>query len=200
MWAAATSVSATPSTTPPGAPSVDLRIVTVTEALPGWYAVADSVKAGASVTMVGYGQSGVVNPSGTGYSLTFTGQRHAGANKIASLQTTDGYGPTMRSGLTKAGDAALGSGDSGGGWFVSGELVGISDYTFTTNAKLAAYGFAKSAYFGSGAINLTNAGVQSWIDRELALGIVSSPQAVPAPGALVAMGLGIGVLLRKRKS
>ena len=186
-----------------GKNATDLRIVHLADALPGWYDVATSVSKGAAVTIVGFGGSGVVNAEKTGYSLTSGGARHAGANEVSSKETTSGRGPTMRALLNGAGEAVVAGGDSGGGWFSRGKLVGISSFTYTKNAKKAAYGFAKKAYFGSGAIDLTNSTLKTWLAGELATSsrgmLAPGAQAVPEPGSLVALALGAGAFVRRRR-
>ncbi len=144
--------------------AVDLRIVTVADTLPGWYQVAKTVSTKATVTMVGYGATGVVNAAGTGYSVTGgNGTRRAGTNTIDTKTTYD-PGPSLVSMLEKAGESVLAGGDSGGGWFVGGQLVGISAFTLSTATSKPDYGFASKAYFGSGAIDLTNSTLQNWLN------------------------------------
>ena len=189
---------------------VDLRLVTVAETLPGWYTVGNSAKKGASVTMVGYGYTGVVKDDGSGYRLTTPGERYAGVDKISSKETTSGAGPTMRALLNGAGGAVLTPGDSGGGWFVNGQLVGISAFTYTKSSSKPAYGWSGTDYFGSGAIDLTNGLLNGWVDGQIAddlaqtaadadLEVSSTPEAVPEPGTLAALALGGVALLRRRK-
>ncbi len=186
--------------------AVDLTLVTVAETLPTWYTVAASIKTGATVTMVGYGGTGVVNATGKAYTLTGAGVGHAGTNGISSKETTSGRGPTMRAMLDKAGEAVLAPGDSGGGWFSGGLLVGISDFVFTKDRRKADYGFAKKAYFGSGAIDLTNGTLRGWLAGEIAADADPAPpvrattqlQAVPEPAPLAALGLGLLALRRRR--
>lgn len=198
---------------------VDLRIVTVSDTLPGWYQVAKSVSTKSTVTMVGYGATGVVNAAGTGYTVNGgNGTRRAAKNTIDSKATYD-PGPSLISMLNSAGDSVLAGGDSGGGWFVNGQLVGISAFTISTNTNKADYGFDSKGYFGSGAIDLTNSTLQSWLspthltsgrDPRSALGTdlgfggtgggIGSPRAVPEPAPLTALGLGFGLLLRRKRT
>ena len=190
-----------------GKRATDLRLVRIKEALPMWYDVATSVKKRASVTLVGYGATGVVADDGKGYVLTGRAGRTAGTNTVSAKGTLKGVGPALRAMVRQAGDAALAVGDSGGGWFVDGALVGISDFTFSTKANKAQYGFAKKAYFGSGAIDLTHKTIRRWLDGEIAgdatasaLVRVSGVQAVPEPGTYAALGLGAALFLRRRRA
>ena len=185
-----------------GKNATDLRIVHLADTLPGWYDVATTIKSKAALTIVGYGGTGVVNDTGTGYALQGGGVRRAGVNVLSNKATVTGYGPTLRSLLGGAGKAVLVGGDSGGGWFVGGKLVGISSFTYTTDVKKAAYGFAKKAYFGSGAIDLTNKSIQAWLlasrTPAAARGLFHT-QAVPEPGTMVVLALGAGALVRRRR-
>ena len=189
---------------------VDLRLVTVAETLPGWYTVANSIKKGATVSIVGYGYTGVVRSDGSGYALTTAGTRYAGTDKISSKETTNGVGPTIRTMLNGAGDAVLTPGDSGGGWFANGQLVGISAFTFSKSSSKPAYGWGGTDYFGSGAVDLTNGLLNGWIDTQVAEDLqatalntdslnFASVEAVPEPGTFAALGLGALALLRRRK-
>ena len=179
---------------------VDLRLVTVAETLPGWYAIGDSARRGATVTMVGYGATGVVKADDSGYSLATSGVRHAGTNAISSKETTKGVGPTMRAILNGAGEATLAPGDSGGGWFVDGQLVGISAYTFSKKPNKPDYGWGGTDYFGSGAIDLTNGLLNDWVDAQVEEDLLQwQVQAVPEPASLLALGLGVAALLRRRR-
>jgi hypothetical protein len=187
---------------------VDLRIVQLADTLPGWYEVAKSVSSKSSVTMVGYGQTGVVNSVANGYEITGgAAVRRAGQNTITSKSTTD-RGPSLLSMLDTAGEAALASGDSGGGWFVKGKLVGISAFTYNKDARKATYGFSKKAYFGSGAIDLTNSTLQAWLKGLSKRGLSMSGgvandyvhiQSVPEPASMIGLCLGGVLITRLRK-
>ena len=202
-----------------GGSAIDLRVVQLSANLPGWYDLGTSAKAKSAITMVGYGAAGVVNAVNSGYALNaVAGSRHAGDNRITDHKSLDGYGPLLRSMLDGAGESALTTGDSGGGWFSGGRLVGISSFTFLTKSK-ATYGWAKSAYFGSSAIDLTDSKVGKWVKAQIlppatstsfvramppvvlaggSLGTVRA-QAAPEPGSLLALGLGAAALLRRRR-
>ncbi len=149
-----------------GGSQIDLRVVQLTDVLPGWYDLGSSANAKSHVTMVGYGAAGVVNAIDSGYVVSGGGGRRAGDNRITSHNSVKGYGPTLRSMLDGAGESALTGGDSGGGWFVNGKLVGISSFTFLTKNK-PTYGWSKSAYFGSSAIDLTDSKVKKWVKSQI---------------------------------
>jgi hypothetical protein len=188
--------------------AVDLRVVQLADTLPGWYQVAKSVSTKSAVTMVGFGQTGVVNAPANGYAIIGDADvRRAGQNIISTKTTTD-RGPSLIAMLDTAGEAALATGDSGGGWFVKGKLVGISAFSYTKDAKKASYGFAKKAYFGSGAIDLTNSTVQAWLRGLSGRGLsafdrtpidVGHTQAVPEPASIVGLSVGGVLLARGRK-
>ena len=186
--------------------ATDLRLVRIEETLPSWVDLATSVKKGANVTMVGYGSTGVIRNDGKGYALTGRGGETSGTNKISDKNTMKNVGPTLRATIKRAGDAALTGGDSGGGWFVDGKLVGISAFIYTKNSKKTAYGFSKNPYFGSGAIDLTNGTVRKWLSGEIAgdstgaLSRVAGVQPVPEPGTYAAFGLGVLLVVRRRRS
>ncbi len=198
---------------------VDLMVVYVSQTLPGYYSIGDSVSTGDTITMVGFGKSGFV--SGDGYSMSIAaGTRRKGDNTIDGFGVVDTGtsfvtgGPAMVSYLKAPGEAALGSLDSGGGWFSNGKLVGTSVFTFNdtqsgteTEPKYLSYGFPSrntdgytsqdgsytippnTAYFGSGAIDLTNPQIHDFV-----------VQSVPEPAPMAALGLGVLAMLRKRRS
>lgn len=202
--------------------NVDLMVVYVSQTLPGYYSIGSGISGGDTVTMVGFGKSGFV--SGNGYSVSVAaGTRRKGDNTADGFGVIDvnnatggaavGGGPVMVSYLKVAGDAALGSGDSGGGWFSNGSLVGISSFTFNdtqsgteTSPTYASYGFASqnthgytaqngsytipagAAYFGSGAIDLTDPQIHNFV-----------VQSVPEPGPIAALGFGTLLMVRRRR-
>ncbi len=194
----------------------DITVINLTSDLPGWYNIGTSIQTGATITMVGYGISGGVNANGNGYDLNFPGgTRHAGNNTIDFFQNVDygdgsHAGPSMLSLLDAAPEAAVAAGDSGGGWFANGNLVGLSLFTFNltdggSGPLYGDYGFGSAntngfnvngnvggpgdAYFGSGALNLTDAGVRSFI----------TANTVPEPASLIAIGTGIAAALARRR-
>lgn len=133
----------------------------------------------------------------------------------SSATTNDGYGPYMLGYLKAAGDAVLAGNDSGGGWFSNGRLIGISSFTFnltqpnaTTSPAYRNYGFGSAntggytgdgfslapgeAYFGSGAIDLTDPQIQTWLRTQ-------GVNPVPEPASMISLGIGAAALLRRRK-
>jgi hypothetical protein len=207
---------------PGNSTNVDLMVVYVSQTLPGYYSLGNSISGGDTVTMVGFGKSGFV--SGTNYSVSIpAGTRRKGDNTADVFGVIDvdnatgnsgaGGGPVIGSYLKVAGDAVLGSMDSGGGWFSGGNLVGISSFTFNesqsgteTSPTYGDYGFASKntngytaqdgsytllpgqAYFGSGAIDLTDPQIHDFV-----------VQSVPEPAPMAALGLGLLAVLRKRR-
>lgn len=182
---------------------VDLRVVQLASDLPGWFGLGTTAPTNATVTMVGYGGTGMLNASGNGYILTKGGTRRSGENQITKHTSYKGFGPTITSMLNRAGESALAGGDSGGGWFVEGKLVGISAFTFTKNLRKPNYGWSKSAYFGSGAIDLTNRSIAGWVTSQIAAvpttRTFGEPQAVPEPASFATLLVGAAALLRRRR-
>ncbi len=184
---------------------VDLRVVQLSGTLPGWYGLGTSAAKRSVVTMVGFGGAGVVKNDGAGYSLMGGGARRAGTNLVSDRKTWKNRGPVLTSMLNGAGESVLAGGDSGGGWFVDGELVGISSFVFSNNNRKSDFGWSKKAYFGSGAVNLTNSKVRKWVlsQTPMSRGFIlpsAAPQAVPEPGTWAALGLGVAAFLRRRKA
>lgn len=171
----------------------DLSVLNFDTDLPGFYSIADTSSIGSTLTMVGFGQTGVENATGTGYAITGgAGTRRKGDNALHGKQFVTDFGPSLLSFLEFSGEAAVANGDSGGGFFMGGELVGVNSFIFTTNENLPAYGFASvnggTPYFGSGAIDLTDPGVRAWVN-----------QAVPEPATMLAFGVGLAALARRRR-
>lgn len=196
--------------------SPDLLLVNLNQTLPGFYNVATSAPLNSTITMVGFGGSGVVNATNTGYNQTIgAGTRRAGQNTLDDFQFVGTIGNSHLSYIASAGDAVLVSGDSGGGWFnSSGQLIGINSFIFNLTSgytgappPLPDFGFASAnpgwsfpaggvnipagtAYFGSGAIDVTASNIRTWI----------TTNAVPEPTSMLAIGLGLAALARRRKA
>jgi hypothetical protein len=215
--------------------NVDLTLVKIDGTLPGWYDIAlpGVPKAGDTITMVGYGGSGTVRNDGTGYDTgVAAGTRRAGDNTADDFGTIDvdsgvvGGGPVMISYLKGAGQAALGVGDSGGGWFENGKLVGISSFVFNdtdwsykdnggthTGRGAPNYGFPRTTDIhydsdGDGVLDKTllagtpyfGSGAISLTDPQIQTWLVSQGVTpVPEPGTLVFLSLGSVALLRRRR-
>lgn len=151
-------------------PTMDITILVFDEDLPGWHQLGRQAPVGAPVSMVGLGRTGIVNPQGTGYDIYWWsgGTRLAAPGNVDLKWFFPGWGPSLISWLDVNGDGAGVSGDSGGGYFIDGKLVGVISYVFNnTGGVLPDYGFASLnggvPYMGTGAIDLTDPEVRAWV-------------------------------------
>lgn len=176
-------------------PTIDIAILNFGVDLPGWHAMGNTANPGDTITMVGYGSTGVLNGAGNGYTITGGGgTRRKGTNVFDFRQDVTNFGPSILSFLRVNGDAVVAGGDSGGGFFVNNRLVGVTAFLFSTKPTLPSYGFASQngdvPYFGSGAIDLTNSAINTWVQAN----------AVPEPASMAVIGLGVAALIRRRRN
>lgn len=156
----------------------------------------DHLTAGDAVTMVGFGGFGNVNGAGTGYD-TFgaNGIRRKGVGNYEFTDYIDepGFlaGSSLIAPLRQNGQAALAGGDSGGGWFKNGYLVGTNSFIGTYgNGNNYMFSNSNQDFFVSGAISLAdNVGFLR----------ANGVAMVPEPASMMAIGLGVAALLRRRK-
>ncbi len=151
---------------------------------------------GDTVTMVGYGLSGVLNGNGDGYDVNISGGVRRKGN--AQYEFTDyidepGFlaGSSLIAPLRQNGQAALAGGDSGGGWFRNGKLVGTNSFIGTYgNWVDFKFSNSNSDFFVSGAISMAG-NVQFLRDNNVAF--------VPEPATFAVIGVGLLVLVRRRR-
>ncbi len=164
--------------------------------------VADTYRGAAR--SYGYGQSGTyqydigfsnklgfkllpgANPFGTHRFVNHTIKR--GGTKISGNYN---YDQLSWDASTAVGEGQLAPGDSGGSFMINGKLAGVNTYVTETSSAILgeyyAFGTAGGAYRFSDA------------DKTWLLGEAQKYQAVPEPMSLIALSMGVGALLRKRK-
>lgn len=151
---------------------------------------------GDTVTMVGFGGSGSVNTIGTGYVIDIAAGTRRKANatyEFTEYVSEPGYlaGYSLIAPLRQNGQAALVGGDSGGGWFKNGRLVGTNAFIGTWG-NYSWYDFSSSQtdFFASGAISLSNH-ADFLRDNNVAM--------VPEPASFAVLGLGLLAFVRRRR-
>lgn len=180
-------------------PNSDLtvfRINTGGNVLP--YATVDvsPMTFGDTVTMVGFGSSGTLNGAGTGYDVNIAGGIRRKGNAIyefTEFVTSPEYhaGWSLISPLRENGQAALAGGDSGGGWFRDGKLVGTNAFIGDVGeAPWYIFSQSQTSFFVSGAISM-----EAQADFLRSSGVA----VVPEPASLIALGLGVCAMLRRRR-
>jgi hypothetical protein len=161
----------------------------------------NKVAASTAITMVGFGGSGVLNGSGTGYDITIASGTRRKATGIVEgdvfaeepgLRLSSIYAP-----LRSNGQGALVGGDSGGGWFLQDgsarpQLVGINSWigTFGTFSSFFSFSNHPTNFFASGAADLS--AYNGWL-------VQNGASVVPEPGTLTALALGSLLALRRRR-
>lgn len=151
-------------------PTMDVALLIFDEDLPGWHRLGTEAPVGSAISMVGAGRTGVVNSQGTGYDIYWWsgGTRKVAPGHVDLHWYFEGWGPSLISWLEVNGEGAGVSGDSGGGYFIDGRLVGVISYVFNNSGGvLPDYGFAVLnggvPYMGTGAIDLTDPELRAWV-------------------------------------
>ena len=153
---------------------------------------------GDTVTMVGYGWSGNVNGAGTGYDVNISPGTRRKADGVYEFtdyiyDQPSNYlaGWSLIAPLRHNGQAVLAGGDSGGGWFRNGYLVGTNAFIGTYgNGQDWTFSTSQTDFFCSGAISLSD-NVQFLRNNGVSF--------VPEPASMATLGLGALALMRRRK-
>ncbi|MFY9233731.1 MAG: trypsin-like serine protease [Fimbriimonadaceae bacterium] len=137
--------------------------------LPYTPVLGNPVPDGAQISMVGYGVSGILNGSGTGYDMSLPRGPRRWANAIVDRTEYMDYGSfvpgySLISILRQNGQGALANGDSGGGIF---QTINGRDYVVGINSFIDVWGnwnggqaylfsLSDTNYFASGAVSLAH--------------------------------------------
>ena len=164
------------------------------------YATIDvsAMHAGDSITMVGFGGSGVLNGFATGYDITIGAGTRRKADAIYEFteyvfDAPSNYlaGNSLIAPLRHNGQGALVGGDSGGGWFRNGRLVG-------TNAFIGTWGNGANFFFSNSNTDFFASGAISLSDNAAFLRDHGAA-VVPEPASFAVVGLGVLALIRRKR-
>lgn len=180
-------------------PDGDLLIFRVNGTLPTWSPILVDDIVGETVSVVGFGSTGVLRTDGTGYNnIGNAGIRRVAPTTVDFAANVDlgplGLSQSYLSLLRRAGDAALGGGDSGGGWFLERNgiqyLAGVNSFRGTTGTGTN-FTFSSDLDNGffSGAVNLG-------LYKEFFA--TNGVAVVPEPVSALVLSIGLLALRRKR--